>query len=72
MKVQRRGANAAVIFIPETRNYASAIKNDNTTRDNKQVVISCFWGKCGSKDPAFSKRDAKHPRRMRVCFNTVC
>jgi hypothetical protein len=44
MKVQRRGANAAVILIPETRKYASAIKSDNTARDNKNLSF-IVWGK---------------------------
>jgi len=45
MKVQRRRANTGVISIPETRNYASAIKSDNTARDTKSLSLIVV-GKC--------------------------
>ena len=66
MKVQRRGANAPVTFIPETRNYASAIKNDNPARDNRGHVISRFWGKCG-RPCIFRTRRETATKEVRLC-----
>jgi hypothetical protein len=74
MKVQRRGANTAVILYPKLATMPSAIKSDNTARDTKNLAFNVV-GKCvEAKTLHFSneaRNSPKEPRRRRVCVNVV-